>query len=41
MNQKEITASDEPYVKAYEEDIIMELINIYNKNKNRKSSTIE
>lgn len=30
-----------PFVKAYEEDLINELVAIYNKNINRKTSTIE
>lgn len=38
---KEISENDLPYVQAYEEDIFMELLGIYNKHRDRKTSFVE
>ena len=40
LNKIEVAEADQPFVKAYEEDIIMELVAIFNKNKNRKNNVI-
>ena len=41
LDSRTIDEKDHPYVKAYEEELIMELFNIYSKNKNRRPAFIE
>ena len=41
LGEKDILKEDLPFVRTYEEILISELLNVYNKNENRRSACVE
>ena len=41
LGDKDILKEDLPFLRTYEEVLISELLNIYNKNENRRSASVE